>query len=254
MNEAHESSRVVIVTGGSRGIGLEICRDFAAAGDTVVVASRDVEACARVAASLKDEFGVEALGVGCHVGRWADCDDLVDQVLGHFGRIDVLVNNAGMSPLFPSLGEVTEALFDKVLAVNLRGAFRIGTRVGESMVAAGGGSIVNVSSVTSIQAGPTELPYAMAKAGVNTLTVGLARAFAPHVRVNTVMPGPIRTEISESWPAELWERLSSTDVLPMGRIGEISEVVGAVRYLTSEGSTFTTGSTIRVDGGLVWAP
>ena len=117
----------------------------------------------------------------------------------------------------------------------------------------GGGSIVNVSSVTSIQASPTELPYAVAKAGLNALTVGLARAYGPAVRVNTVMPGPIRTDVSDSWSPELWERLSG-DAIPLRRIGEPAEVVGAVRYLAGHGSSFTTGTTIRVDGGLVWSP
>ncbi|MFP5068114.1 SDR family NAD(P)-dependent oxidoreductase [Pseudonocardia nantongensis] len=243
--------RVVIVTGGSRGIGREACRAFAARGDAVVVASRKADACTALAAELTAEFGTPALGVGTHVGRWADCDALADRVLDGFGRIDVLVNNAGMSPLYDSLTGVTEELFDKVVAVNLRGAFRLGTRCGEHMAARGGGAIVNVSSIAAVRPDPGELPYAMAKAGLNTLTVGLARAYAPSVRVNTVMPGPIRTDIAEHWTEEMRARLA--DEIPAGRVGEAPEVVGAIMYLTGPDAGYTTGATIKVDGGTAWS-
>lgn len=247
-----DDHRVVVVTGGSRGIGREACRAFAARGDTVVVASRKAEACTALAAELTAEFGTRALGVGCHVGRWSDCDALVDRVLEEFGRVDVLVNNAGMSPLYGSLTEVTEELFDKVLAVNLRGAFRLGARCGELMAAASGGAIVNVSSVAAVVPNPRELPYAAAKAGLNALTVGLARAYAPAVRVNTVMPGPIRTDIADHWTDEFREAVR-TDV-PAGRVGEAAEVVGAILYLTGPDAGYTTGATIKVDGGMAWHP
>jgi NAD(P)-dependent dehydrogenase (short-subunit alcohol dehydrogenase family) len=245
-------SRVVVVTGGSRGMGREMCRAFAAQGDRVVVASRKAEACEALAAELREQHGVEALGLACHVGRWADCDALVDRVVAEFGRIDVLVNNAGMSPLYPSLTEITEELWDKVLAVNLKGAFRLGARCGEIMEAGGGGSIVNVSSIAAIAPNPRELPYAAAKAGLNALTVGLARAYAPRVRVNTVMPGPFRTDIADAWPPEMVERFENSEI-PLRRIGEAEEVVGAVLYLTGPSASFTTGATIKVDGGLTWS-
>lgn len=245
-------SRVVVVTGGSRGMGREMCRAFAAQGDRVVVASRKADACEELAAELRATHGVQALGVGCHVGRWADCDALVDRVVDEFGRVDVLVNNAGMSPLYPSLAEITEDLWDKVIAVNLKGAFRLGARCGELMAAAGGGSIVNVSSIAAVEPSPTELPYATAKAGLNALTVGLARAYAPTVRVNTVMPGPFRTDISKAWPAEVLERFESESI-PLRRVGEADEVVGAVLYLTGPSASYTTGATIKIDGGLAWS-
>ncbi len=245
-------SRVVVVTGGSRGMGREMCRGFAAQGDRVVVASRKADACEALAAELRDTHGVEAIGVGCHVGRWDDCDALVDRVQGEFGRIDVLVNNAGMSPLYESLTAITEELWDKVIAVNLKGAFRLGARCGEIMAAAGGGSIVNVSSIAAVAPNPRELPYATAKAGLNALTVGLARAYAPSVRVNTVMPGPFRTDIADAWPAEMIERFENEEI-PLRRIGEAGEVVGAVLYLTGPSSSYTTGATIKIDGGLTWS-
>lgn len=237
-----------MVTGGSRGIGREACRAFAERGDTVVVASRKAEACTALADELTGEFGTPALGLGCHVGRWADCDALVDRVLDEYGRVDVLVNNAGMSPLYDSLVEVTEELFDKVVAVNMRGAYRLGARCGELMAAAGGGAIVNVSSVAAVAPRPGELPYAMAKAGLNVLTVGLARAYAPSVRVNTVMPGPIRTDIAEHWTEDFRDRVAAE--VPAGRVGEAAEVVGAILYLAGPDAGYTTGATIKVDGGM----
>ncbi len=247
-----EVSRVVVVTGGSRGMGREMCRGFAAQGDRVVVASRKADACEALAAELREQHGVEAIGVACHVGRWADCDALVDRVLAEFGRIDVLVNNAGMSPLYPSLTEITEELWDKVIAVNLKGAFRLGARCGEIMEAGGGGSIVNVSSIAAVAPNPRELPYATAKAGLNALTVGLAHAYAPRVRVNTVMPGPFRTDIADAWSPEMIERFENEEI-PLRRIGEADEVVGAVLYLTGPSASFTTGATIKIDGGLTWS-
>ena len=149
------SGKVAVVTGGSRGLGRAMAVAFARHGASVVIASRKVDACVDLAASITAETGRPALGVGCHVGRWADCDQLVERTIEHFGRIDVLVNNAGMSPLYPSLAEVTEDLFDKVLAVNLRGPFRLSSLVGPLMAAGGGGSIINVSSTTTVQPSPT---------------------------------------------------------------------------------------------------
>ncbi|MCE3550940.1 SDR family oxidoreductase [Pseudonocardia sp. RS11V-5] len=244
-------SKVAVVTGGSRGMGREICRDLAGRGHRVVVASRKAEACEALAAELREEFGVPALGIACHVGRWADCDTLMDRVLEEFGRIDVLVNNAGMSPLYPSLGEVGEDLFDKVIGVNLKGPFRLAVRAGEAMQKGEGGQIVNVSSIAAVQPQPGELPYATAKAGLNALTLGLARAFGPTVRVNGVMPGMFRTDISKAWSEET---LAHGETAPLGRIGEAEEIVGAVRYLTSADSSFTTGAILKVDGGMAWAP
>jgi hypothetical protein len=251
MGDGVAGDRVAVVTGGSRGMGREICRDLARRGHRVVVASRKGGACEALAAQLRAEFGVAALGVACHVGRWADCDALVDRVLAEYGRIDVLVNNAGMSPLYPSLGEIGEDLYDKVIGVNLKGPFRLAVRAGEAMREGGGGQIVNVSSIAAVQPSPQELPYATAKAGLNAMTLGLARAFGPTVRVNAVMPGMFRTDISKAWSEDVVAR---GEAAPLGRIGEAEEIVGAVRYLTSADSSFTTGAVLKVDGGLAWAP
>lgn len=245
--------KVAIVTGGSRGLGFEIARAYADNGARVVIASRKADACAAAAAGIQAASGRECLGVACHVGRWQDCDRLAATAVDHFGRVDVLVNNAGMSPLYDALTDVTEALYDKVLAVNLRGAFRLATLVGTRMAAGDGGSIINVSSVAAVQPTPHELPYAMAKAGLNAMTVGLARAFGPRVRVNCIMPGPFMTDVTKAWDLEAFARTARAQI-PLQRGGEPHEVVGAALYFASDASSYTTGAVLKIDGGLAFAP
>jgi NAD(P)-dependent dehydrogenase (short-subunit alcohol dehydrogenase family) len=246
------SGKVAVVTGGSRGLGREMVLAFARHGADVVVASRKLDACEALAREVRDATGREALAVACHVGRWDDCDALVERSYERFGRVDVLVNNAGMSPLYPSLPEVSEALWDKVLAVNLRGPFRLASLVGTRMKEGTGGSIVNVSSVAALQPSPLEIPYAAAKAGLNTLTVGLARALAPKVRVNCIMPGPFLTDIADAWTPEM--RAGLARAVPLGRGGEPNEIVGAALYFASDASSFTTGAVLKIDGGAAYAP
>jgi len=243
------TDKVAVVTGGSRGLGREICLAYARHGATVVVASRKADACVALADEITRETGREALGVGCHVGDWAQCDALADTVRDRLGRVDVLVNNAGSSPVYPSLAEVSEELFDKVLAVNLRGAFRLAALIGTRMAEAGGGSIINISSIAAIAPTPVELPYAAAKAGLNAITAGMARAFGPTVRVNTIMPGPFLTDISRAWDMEGFEERARTQI-PLARGGRPEEIVGAALYLAGDASSFTTGSSIVIDGGL----
>jgi NAD(P)-dependent dehydrogenase (short-subunit alcohol dehydrogenase family) len=151
-----------------------------------------------------------------------------------------------MSPLYDDLVDVSEELYDKTLAVNLKGPFRLGVLAATHMAKRGGGAIINVGTVGSLLASPNELPYACAKAGLNALTLGLAEAFAPQVRVNAILPGAFDTDITQAWPPEM----RSGDYIPMGRLGQPSEIVGAALYLASDASTYTTGSTIRVDGGV----
>ncbi len=244
------TDRIALVTGGSRGLGREMVLAFARAGADVVIASRKQDACQALAEEVRAETGRRALGVGCHVGRWAECDRLADRVLEQFGRVDVLVNNAGMSPLYPSLAEVSEELYDKVLAVNLKGPFRLSARIGTAMAAGAGGSIIQVSSVAAVQPTPSEVPYGAAKAGLNNLTLSLARAFAPRVRVNCIMPGPFLTDISKAWPPEVHAAVGHA--VPLGRGGEAREIVGAALYLASDASSYTTGAVLKVDGGLAW--
>ncbi|HTT31694.1 MAG TPA: SDR family oxidoreductase [Solirubrobacteraceae bacterium] len=244
------SGRIAVVTGGTRGLGLAMVRAFASAGAEVVVVSRKPEACNEVVTSLRAE-GFKAAGCACHVGHWDELEPLVDGVYRDFGRIDVLVNNAGISPLYGKLSEVTEDLFDKVIGVNLKGPFRLAALVGERMVAGGGGSIINISSTGAVRPTSDIVPYAAAKAGVNAMTIGLAHAFGPTVRVNAVMPGPFLTTIARAWDMDVFAERART--FPMRRAGQSEEIVGAALYLASDASTYTTGSIMTVDGGAQWS-
>ncbi|HZA00495.1 MAG TPA: SDR family oxidoreductase [Acidimicrobiales bacterium] len=240
------TGKVAVVTGGSRGIGRSIVQAFAEVGADVVVASRKLDACEAAAREVAAATGRAALPVATHVGRWDDCDRLIATTLERFGRLDVLVNNAGMSPLYDSLPAVTEDLYDKTLGVNLKGPFRLAALAGAHMAENGGGSIINVSTIGSLIASPRELPYACAKAGLNALTVGLAEAFAPAVRVNAILPGAFRTDITKAWTPEML----SASTVPLGRLGEPDEIAPLAVYLASDASSYTTGALIRVDGGI----
>jgi NAD(P)-dependent dehydrogenase (short-subunit alcohol dehydrogenase family) len=242
------SGRVVLVTGGSRGLGREIAFGAARCGADVVIASRSYESCASTAREIEAATGRAAMPYAVHVGRWDELPGLVDAVYQRFGAVDALVNNAGMSPLYDSLGTVSEKLFDAVVNLNLKGPFRLSVLVGERMVAAGSGSIVNVSSTGSIRPDPWSIPYAAAKAGLNALTEGLARALGPQVRVNTLMAGPFYTDISKHWDLEAVANNARRHAL--GRVGQPAEVVGAALYLISDASSYTSAATLRVDGGI----
>ncbi len=241
------SGRTAIVTGGSRGLGKEMALGLAERGANVVITSRKADACADVAAQIEG-MGREALAYGCHVGHWDEIDGLVDAAYGRFGRVDILINNAGMSPLYPKLTDVTEDLFDKVVGVNLKGPFRLMALVGERMQADGGGSIINISSTASLNPSPTSEPYGAAKSGLNALTRSFAFAYGPTVRVNCIVAGPYLTDISKAWDMEAFEKNAEAN-LALGRGGQPEEIVGAALYLASPTSSFTTGTTIRVDGG-----
>jgi NAD(P)-dependent dehydrogenase (short-subunit alcohol dehydrogenase family) len=245
------SGRVAVVTGGSRGLGREMVLAFARHGADVVIASRKHDACAALAKEVEQETGRRALAVACHVGRWSDCDALYEKTLETFGRAHILVNNAGMSPLYPSLPECSEELFDKVMAVNVRGPFRLSSLFGAHMAAGDGGSILNVSSVAAVSPTPVEIPYGAAKAGLNNLTLGMARAFAPKVRVNCIMPGPFLTDISKAWDLEAFKKNAERGI-PLRRGGEPDEVVGAALYFASDASSYTTGAILKIDGGAVY--
>jgi NAD(P)-dependent dehydrogenase (short-subunit alcohol dehydrogenase family) len=240
--------KVALVTGGSRGLGREMVLGFAQAGADVVISSRKQEACEELAREVRDTTGRAALARPCHVGRWDELEPLVDDAYAEFGHVDVLVNNAGMSPLYPALVDVTEELFDKVFGVNLKGPFRLTALVGSRMAAGDGGSIINISSVSAMRPVPEELPYSAAKAGLDVLTAGFAQAYGPKVRVNSIMAGPFLTDISKAWDIDAFNALAKSYAL--GRGGQPAEVVGTALYLASDASSFTTGTVLRVDGGM----
>lgn len=242
------TGRVVLVTGGSRGLGRQMAQAAARCGAELVIASRNFEACAAAAREIEQATGRGVLPYSVHVGRWDQLPGLIDAVYARFGRLDALINNAGMSPVYDDLGEVTERMFDAVLNLNLKGPFRLSVLAGERMAAADGGSIVNISSTGSIRPRPAIVPYAAAKAGLNALTEGLALALGPKVRVNTLMAGPFRTGATGDWD----EQKLAEGVRPhaLQRIGWPTEIVGAALYLISDASSYTSSATLRVDGGM----
>jgi NAD(P)-dependent dehydrogenase (short-subunit alcohol dehydrogenase family) len=221
---------------------------LAAAGADIIVASRNGGACEEVASEVR-ALGRRALAHSCHVGRWEQIDGLIDASYAEFGRIDILINNAGKSPLYDSVTGISEAMFDSVVALNLKGPFRLSAMVGTRMAEGGGGSIVNISSIASENPAADSIPYAAAKAGLNAVTVGLARALAPKVRVNAILPGAFRTDVSAHWTPEVTKKFAEAAAL--GRVGEPDEITGAVLYLVSDAASFTTGTLLRVDGGAV---
>ena len=242
------SGKVALVTGGSRGIGRAIAGGLASAGADVVIASRKVDNCEAAAIDIAAATGRRVVPIACHVGRWEDCDHLVDAVYREFGRCDVLVNNAGMSPAYSDLASVSEDLYDKVHAVNARGPFRLSVLIGGRMADGDGGSIINVSSVGSLRPTATDLPYAMAKAALNALTLGLAGVWAPKVRANLVLPSATETDLTSGWSSETKARIAEAN--PMKRLGCPEDFVGACIFLASDAAGYVNGAQIQVDGGL----
>ena len=246
------TGRTALVTGGSRGLGREIAIAFAAAGADVAVASRKKDSCEALAEQLASATGRRVTAHAAHVGDWDRLGPLLDEVEETLGSLDILVNNAGIAPLYPNLDEVSETLFDKVFAVNVKGPFRLMAAAGRRMAERGGGVILNISSMASGRPTAGDLPYAAAKAALNTLTAGFAQEYGPGVRVNTILAGPFRTDISKGWDMNAVAEMAKE--WPSRRVGEPEEIVGAALYLCGPSASYTTGALLAVDGGRLAAP
>ena len=241
------NGKVVVVTGGSKGLGRAMALGFAEAGADVVVASRKLDPCQEVAAEIR-AFGHKALAVRCHVGDWSDCAALVETTIATFGRIDVLVNNAGIAPVPPSLLEVSAELFDKTIAVNLKGPLRLTALVAEHMTA--GGSIINVSSKASLHPTAPTVVYAAAKAGLNALTKAAANEFGPRgIRVNAIVCGTFHTDSLHALLSTPELQAQMAGHVALGRIASAEEIVGTALFLASDASSYVTGELILLDGG-----
>jgi NAD(P)-dependent dehydrogenase (short-subunit alcohol dehydrogenase family) len=238
------SGKVALVTGGSRGLGLQMVRAFADNGADVIIASRKIENCEEAAEEVRAK-GRRALAYSAHVGKWAEIDGLIDAAYKEFGRVDILVNNAGMSPRIPS-HEMPESLFDSVLNLNFKGPFYLGAQVAKRMMDGDGGVIINVSSSGALVPLPAVVPYSGAKAALNAMTVSFAHEYGPKVRVNTISAGPFLTDIANAWTPEAREKSDNA----LGRPGKPEEIVTAALFLASPHSSFTTGAIVRVDGGM----
>lgn len=237
------TGKVALITGGSRGLGLQMVRAFAERGADVIITSRKVDACEAVAEEVR-ALGRKALAIGAHAAKWDEIDRMIEQAYAAFGRIDILINNAGMSPAMPS-HEVTEELFDKIVGLNFKGPFRLASQVGKRMFDGDGGVIINVSSSGAIMPVPGIVPYGSSKAALNAMSRSLAKEYSPKVRVNTLSAGPFLTDIAKAWTPEM--RAESTNII--GRPGQPEEVVTTALALASPASSYITGAFWQADGG-----
>lgn len=246
MNDPFDfSNKVVIITGGSRGLGRAMALGFAERGADLVISSRKAEACAEVVKEI-EQMGRRAVAIPCHVGQWEGLEGLIDGALAAFGRIDVLINNAGIAPTAESSAAISEDLFDKTFAVNTKGPFRLST-LAEPHLRKVGGSIINITSIGAVRPSPAYPAYAAAKAAMNTLTRAHAMEFGPKVRVNAIMAGPFWTEISKTWRDDYEENAPSA----VRRMGRPEEIVTTALYLASAQSSYVTGTIVRLDGGVI---
>jgi len=244
--------RVAIVTGSTKGIGRAMVEGLASAGATVVVSSRKQDACDTVATEVELATGSKAVGMACHVGDWDAVGGFISDVQARFGRIDVLVNNAGINPARIGPADMTLEFWRKVFAVNVEGPLRTGQLVAPIMREQGGGSIINIASMAGYSGGASICAYASSKAALINLTKSQAQEWATwKVRVNVLAPGPFTSEMMEGA-----EKSSPgfIDLVASGtlqkRVARPSEIVGPVLYLASDASSFVTGDEISVSGGM----
>jgi NAD(P)-dependent dehydrogenase (short-subunit alcohol dehydrogenase family) len=243
------SGKVALITGASRGIGQAIAETYAAAGAQVVLASRKQDALDEVAGQIRSAGG-QALPVAAHTGSEDAVKALVDQACAAYGGIDIVVNNAATNPYFGPILTSEESHWDKILDVNVKGYFRVVKACAESMRRRGGGKVINVASVAGFEPGAMMGIYSVSKAAVIMLTKVLAAELAPdNIQVNAIAPGFIKTKFSSVlWQTpQLYQAI--TQSVPQKRIAEPEELTGIALYLASSASSFTTGSTIVVDGG-----
>ena len=240
--------KVAVVTGAARGIGAACARRFAAEGAAVVIGDILEEQGEATAQSIRDT-GATATFVACDTGEGPQARALITETVSRHGRIDVLVNNAGIFTIADFL-DVTEEDFDRVLRVNLRGYFLVGQAAARVMADAGSGSIINMSSVNGVMAIESIAAYVVSKGGVNQLTSVMALALAPKgIRVNAIGPGTILTELSGSLLTDEAARRRVLSRTPMGRVGQPEEIAGIAVFLASDDSSYVTGQVIYADGG-----
>jgi NAD(P)-dependent dehydrogenase (short-subunit alcohol dehydrogenase family) len=246
------TGKVAIVTGSTKGIGRAMVTGLAHAGASVVVSSRKQDLCEQVAAEVAAETGSDAIGLACHVGDWDAIPGFVTAVHQQFGRIDVLVNNAGINPARIGPAEMTLDYWRKVFAVNLEGPLRTSQCVAPIMREQGGGSIVYIGSLAAYSVGGQICAYVASKAALLNLTKSMAQEWVSWgVRVNLLSPGPFLSEMMEGGErtAPGFKELVAGGTL-MRRIAEPSEIVGPVLYLASDASSFVTGDDLSVSGGM----
>lgn len=243
------TERVAVISGGATGIGRAIADGLAAAGANIVICGRRINLCEKACEEIQQRNGVRAFARPCDVSRKNEVEAVVKDVVDKCGRIDILVNNAGTVSTYNVL-ELPEEEWDRVIDINLKGCFLFGQAAGRVMAGKGGGVIINIGSQLGEVARPNRAHYVTSKGGVRMLTKAMAVDLAPHsIRVNTVAPGPVETELTKPVLSDQNLKDEILKHLPIGRIGQPSDIAGAVVFLASDAASFVTGVTLYVDGG-----
>lgn len=246
------SGKVALVTGGTRGIGNAMARGLAEAGADVIVTGRKQDACDAAAKEIAERTGRKATGLACHMGDWDELGSLADRAYDAAGRVDVLVNNAGINPAFLPIAEMTSDLWDKVYDVNVKGPMRLAGLLAPRMGEAGGGSVINVITVGAYFGGAGVGVYSSAKAALLNLTRVMATEWAPiNVRVNALAPGPFDTDMMRGAEKAVSGFMDgSAAATLMKRVAHPDEIIGSILYLASDASSYVTGTDLIVAGGM----
>ena len=245
------SGKIALVTGASRGIGESIARLLASRGAHVIVSSRKIDACKKVADSIIDNGG-KASAFACHVGEMAQINAIFEHIKSEFGRIDILVNNAAANPYFGHILDTDEAAFAKTVDVNIRGYFFMSVEAGKMMREQGGGVILNTASVNGVIPGDKQGIYSITKAAVISMTKSFAKECGGlNIRVNALLPGLTDTKFASALTSNDKILNTALKVIPLGRVAHPDEMAGTVLYLVSDASSYTTGASVIVDGGML---
>ena len=245
------SGKIALVTGASRGIGESIARLLASKGAHVIVSSRKIDACQAVADSIVADGG-KASAFACHVGEMAQIDAIFAHIKDTFGRIDILVNNAAANPYFGHILDTDAAAYSKTVDVNVRGYFFMSIAAGKMMKEQGGGVILNTASVNGIRPGNMQGIYSITKAAVISMTQSFAKECGPlNIRVNALLPGLTDTKFASALTTNDNILKTALKVIPLGRVAHPDEMAGTVLYLVSDASSYTTGASVIVDGGML---
>ncbi len=245
------TGKIALVTGASRGIGESIARLLAAYGAEVIVSSRKIEGCEAVAASIREQGG-KAHAMACHVGEMAQIDSTFADIQSKFGRLDILVNNAAANPFFGHILDTDLAAYEKTVDVNIRGYFFMSIAAGKMMKEQGGGVILNTASVNGLSPGDMQGIYSITKAAVISMTKAFAKECGSlNIRVNALLPGLTDTKFASALTSNEQILKKALKIIPLGRVADPDEMAPTVLYLVSDASSYTTGTTIVVDGGMM---
>lgn len=245
------TGKIALVTGASRGIGEAIARLLAAHGAHIIVSSRKIDACQAVADSIVAAGG-KASAFACHVGEMAQIDEIFTHIKNEFGRIDILVNNAAANPYFGHILDTDITAFSKTVDVNLRGYFFMSVAAGKMMREQGGGVILNTASINGVVPGNMQGIYSITKAAVISMTKSFAKECGNlNIRVNALLPGLTDTKFASALTTNEHILKATLKAIPLGRVANPDEMAGTVLYLVSDASSYTTGSCVTVDGGLL---